>query len=111
MLHMEYKKMRKQDDWELLAPAGSPETFRAVVQAGADAVYVGGAMFGARAYADNFTTEELFEAIDFAHLRGKKVYLTVNTLMKNAEIYSKLYEYLLPFYERGLDAVDRKSVV
>lgn len=97
--------MRKQDDWELLAPAGSPETFRAVVQAGADAVYVGGAMFGARAYADNFTTEELCEAIDFAHLRGKKVYLTVNTLMKNAEIYSKLYEYLLPFYERGLDAV------
>ena len=71
---------------------------------GADAVYVGGSMFGARAYANNFTEEELLEAIDFAHLRGVKVYLTVNTLIKNSEL-SKLYDYLLVYYKRGLDAV------
>ena len=67
-------------------------------------MYVGGSMFGARAYANNFTEEELLEAIDFAHLRGVKVYLTVNTLIKNSE-FSKLYDYLLPYYKRGLDAV------
>ena len=61
-------------------------------------------MFGARAYANNFTEEELLEAIDFAHLRGVKVYLTVNTLIKNSE-FSKLYDYLLVYYKRGLDAV------
>jgi len=75
-----------------------------VIESGADAVYVGGSMFGARAYANNFTEEELLEAIDFAHLRGVKVYLTVNTLIKNSE-FSKLYDYLLPYYKRGLDAV------
>ena len=83
----------RNKDFELLAPAG-----------GADAVYVGGSMFGARAYANNFTEEELLEAIDFAHLRGVKVYLTVNTLIKNSE-FSKLYDYLLVYYKRGLDAV------
>lgn len=65
---------------------------------------MGGSMFGARAYANNFTEEELLEAIDFAHLRGVKVYLTVNTLIKNSE-FSKLYDYLLVYYKRGLDAV------
>ena len=75
-----------------------------MIESGADAVYVGGSMFGARAYANNFTEEELLEAIDFAHLRGVKVYLTVNTLIKNSE-FSKLYDYLLPYYKRGLDAV------
>ena len=64
----------------------------------------GASMFGARAYANNFTEEELLEAIDFAHLRGVKVYLTVNTLIKNSE-FSKLYDYLLVYYKRGLDAV------
>ena len=66
---------------------------------------MGGSSFGARAYADNFTEEELLEAIDYAHLRGKKVYLTVNTLLKNKEINDDLYDYLLPFYLKGLDAV------
>lgn len=75
-----------------------------MIESGADAVYVGGSMFGARAYANNFTEEELLEAIDFAHLRGVKVYLTVNTLIKNSE-FSKLYDYLLVYYKRGLDAV------
>ena len=92
-------------DFEVLAPAGSFQTFKAVIEAGADAVYVGGSSFGARAYADNFTEEELLEAIDYAHLRGKKVYLTVNTLLKNKEINDELYDYLLPFYLKGLDAV------
>ena len=94
----------KKNQLELLAPAGSYDIFRAVLNAGADAVYVGGGQFGARAYANNFTEEELLEAIDFAHLRGVKVYLTVNTLIKNSE-FSKLYDYLLPYYKRGLDAV------
>ena len=92
-------------DFEVLAPAGSFQTFKAVIEAGADAVYVGGSSFGARAYADNFTEEELLHAIDYAHLRGKKVYLTVNTLLKNKEINDDLYDYLLPFYLKGLDAV------
>lgn len=94
----------RNKDFELLAPAGNLEIFKGVIESGADAVYVGGSMFGARAYANNFTEEELLEAIDFAHLRGVKVYLTVNTLIKNSE-FSKLYDYLLPYYKRGLDAV------
>ncbi|RGN20807.1 peptidase U32 family protein [Agathobacter rectalis] len=94
----------RNKDFELLAPAGNLEILKGVIESGADAVYVGGSMFGARAYANNFTEEELLEAIDFAHLRGVKVYLTVNTLIKNSE-FSKLYDYLLPYYKRGLDAV------
>lgn len=94
----------RNKDFELLAPAGNLEIFKGVIESGADAVYVGGSMFGARAYANNFTEEELLAAIDFAHLRGVKVYLTVNTLIKNSE-FSKLYDYLLPYYKRGLDAV------
>lgn len=93
----------RNKDFELLAPAGNLEILKGVIESGADAVYVGGSMFGARAYANNFTEEELLEAIDFAHLRGVKVYLTVNTLIKNSE-FSKL-DYLLVYYKRGLDAV------
>ena len=92
-------------DFELLAPAGSFEILKAVIEAGADAVYVGGSMFGARAYANNFSEEELLEAIDYVHLRGKKLFLTVNTLFKNNEINNTLYDYLLPYYKKGLDAV------
>lgn len=94
----------RNKDFELLAPAGNLEILKGVIESGADAVYVGGSMFGARVYANNFTEEELLEAIDFAHLRGVKVYLTVNTLIKNSE-FSKLYDYLLVYYKRGLDAV------
>lgn len=89
---------------ELLAPAGSYETFLAVIHAGADAVYLGGSQFGARAYADNFQEEELLEAIDYAHIHDRKVYLTVNTLLKEAEL-EQLSAYLRPFYRQGLDAV------
>ena len=90
---------------ELLAPAGSYEAFEAALGAGADAVYVGGPEFGARAYAHNFTQEELMKAIDVAHIHGKKLYLTVNTLLKNRELQERLFEALRPLYECGLDAV------
>lgn len=90
---------------ELLAPAGSFEIFKAVIAAGADAVYVGGNAFGARAYANNFSEEELLEAIDYAHLHHRKLYLTVNTLFKEKELNEQLYPYLLPYYKQGLDAV------
>lgn len=96
---------RQKREIELLAPAGSYETFCAVVRAGADAVYLGGSRFGARAYADNFKEEELLAAIDYAHIHGRQVYLTVNTLFKEEELEEQLYEYLRPYYERGLDAV------
>lgn len=89
---------------EILAPAGSYESLRAAVCAGADAVYIGGMQFGARAYAKNLTQEELEEAIDYVHIHGRKFYLTVNTLLKDKEI-DRLYEYLKPYYERGLDGV------
>lgn len=97
--------MRKDNETiELLAPAGSYDALRAVVSAGCDAVYIGGTRFGARAYADNPEEELLIRGIDHAHMRGVKVYLTVNTLLKNAEL-SELRDYLLPYYEAGLDAV------
>ncbi len=89
---------------ELLAPAGSLETAKAVIGAGADAVYFGGSRFGARAYAGNLQKEEVLEAIDYGHIHGRKMFLTVNTLLKEAELEEELYEYLLPFYEQGLDA-------
>ena len=89
---------------ELLAPAGSMEAFVGAINAGADAVYLGGDRFGARAYADNFHTKELAECIRYAHIRGRRVYMTVNTLMKEKEL-QELYEYLLPVYQAGLDGV------
>lgn len=97
--------MNNHQKIELLAPAGSYESFEAALGAGADAVYVGGAAFGARAYAQNFGQEELLRAIRTAHIHGKKLYLTVNTLLKNKELKEQLYDYLAPYYEAGLDAV------
>ena len=91
--------------YEILAPAGSYKCMVAAFNAGADAVYLGGNMFGARANAENFTEEEILIAIDYAHIRGKKIFLTVNTLLKNNEIEKKLYDYIKPFYIAGLDAV------
>src|SRR5699024_5574279 len=90
---------------ELLAPAGSYEALTAALAAGADAFYLGGAAFGARAYAKNLTEEEILRAIDFVHLHGKKLYLIVNTFFKEEELEEQLYEYLLPYYRQGLDAV------
>ncbi|MCC8065676.1 MAG: U32 family peptidase, partial [Clostridiales bacterium] len=90
---------------ELLAPAGSLDALYAAVNAGADAVYVGGRMFGARAYADNPDETELIKGIEYCHLRGKKVYLTVNTLLKERELFDELISFLMPLYRHGLDAV------
>lgn len=90
---------------ELLAPGGSYEGMAAAVNAGADAVYMGGTRFGARAYAQNPEEKELLAAMDYCHLHGRKLYLTVNTLLKETELEQELYNYLLPAYEHGLDAV------
>ena len=89
---------------ELLAPAGNYACFEAAIAAGADAVYLAGNRFGARAYADNFTEEELIKAIDTAHLLDKKVYMTVNTLLKQDEL-TDLLAYMMPYYHAGLDGV------
>lgn len=89
---------------ELLAPAGDPQALRAAVENGADAVYLGGKSFGARAYAENFTREELAEALRYAHVRGVKVYVTVNTLVDNRE-FGKLADYLFFLYQAGVDAL------
>lgn len=76
---------KKNKEYELLAPAGSKESFYAGLRAGADAVYMAYEKFGARAYAGNFSLDDINECIEFAHLYGKKVYLTVNTLLKEKE--------------------------
>lgn len=89
---------------ELLAPAGSPGAFRAAVAAGADAIYVSGKRFGARKSAANFTDAEIEEAIRYAHARGIRVYVTVNTLIHDRELPTVL-EYLIWLYATGVDAV------
>lgn len=88
---------------EILAPAGTYDSLRAAVNAGADAVYLGGRMFGARAFAGNFDEEELIRGIDAAHLSGRRVYLTVNTLLRDEEL-EQVASYIKPYYEAGLDA-------
>ena len=90
---------------ELLSPGGSPEAIRAAVNAGADAVYAGGSRFGARAYADNPDEKGFIDALDYCHLHGVKLYITVNTLLKERELTEQLYEFVAPLYERGVDAV------
>lgn len=91
-------------DVEILAPAGSMECLRAAVAAGADAIYLGGTKFGARAYAQNLSEEDLVQAIEYVHIHGRKIYMTVNTLLKDREL-NELYAYLLPYYRAGLDGV------
>lgn len=88
---------------EILAPAGSKEAVKAAIYAGADAIYIGGNRFGARAFADNPDEEGLKEVLRFVHLYGKKIYLTTNTLVADRE-FSSLYEMVAPLYELGLDA-------
>lgn len=89
---------------EILAPAGSWASMKAAVAAGADAVYMGGTRFGARAYADNPDEKGLLEAIDYVHLHGRRLYMTVNTLFKESEL-KELAEYMTPYYNQGLDGV------
>ncbi len=85
---------------ELLSPAGNAEKMKAAILYGADAVYLSGQIFGMRAAADNFSIDELKEAVGYAHERGVKVYLTVNTMPKEGE-YERLREYFLAL--RGVD--------
>ncbi len=89
---------------ELLSPAGEYSSFLGAINAGADAVYLAGNMYGARASAVNFSNEELIKAIRYAHLFNRKVFLTVNTLTKNNEL-ENLRDFLNPLYQSGLDAV------
>ena len=102
--HTQQRMSMRNKKVELLAPAGNAEAFYGAVHAGADAIYLGGNRFGARAYAENFSEDELVDCIRYAHLLGRKVYLTVNTLVKESE-FSELYEYLMPYYRAGLDGV------
>ena len=100
----EIEKMRDKKKVELLAPAGSLDSLRAAVAAGADAAYMGGPRFGARAYAENADEEGLLGAIDYVHLHGRRLYMTVNTLFKEDEL-DGLVEYMTPFYRQGVDGV------
>jgi putative protease len=89
---------------ELLAPAGDPKSLKAAIAAGADAVYISGKRFGARMFAENFDKIQLKQAIDYAHLRGVKIYVTINTLIKENELQD-LANYFTTLYEIGADAV------
>ena len=89
---------------EILSPAGNYEKMRAAILYGADAVYLAGEAFGMRAAADNFKVEELYSATEYAHARGVKVYLTLNTMPREYE-YSALKKYLLDIKDAGLDAM------
>lgn len=89
---------------ELLAPAGSYESLIAAVNAGADAVYIGGTKFSARAYANNPDEDMLIKGIEYAHIFGVNVYMTLNTLLKESEI-GELFEYIKLYYNAGIDAV------
>ena len=89
---------------ELLAPAGSRNAFLGALAAGADAVYLGGEKFGARAYAENFTQEDIIRSIKEAHIFGKKVYLTLNVLTKESEL-EETVDFAISLYREGLDGV------
>ena len=94
-----------QSKLEILAPAGSLESLKGAIAAGADAVYIGGNRFGARAYADNPDTDDLLSAIDYVHSKDRRIYLTVNTLLKEKELNSELVPFLEKYYRAGVDAV------
>ncbi len=89
---------------ELLAPAGNLEKLKYAIRYGADAVYLGGTEFGLRAFAGNFTDAEMAEAVDFAHSRGKRIYVTVNIIAHNEDLHG-LKDYLLKLQNLGVDAL------
>ena len=97
--------MTKRAKPEILAPAGSMEGLKAAIAAGCNAVYIGGNRFGARAFANNPDQDEMLETIAYCHLHDVKLYMTVNTVLKDREIKEALFSYLRPYYEAGLDAV------
>lgn len=89
---------------ELLAPAGNMDSLKAAVMAGCDAVYLGGVLFGARAFAGNFTNEEIVDAINYAHLYGVKVYVTINTIIYDSEV-ERFLDYVRFLHKNNVDAV------
>ena len=89
---------------ELLAPAGSYDVLITAVNAGADAVYIAGQRYGARAFAKNFTIEEMKKAVKYAHLNGATIHVTVNTLVNDFEL-GDVISYLFLLYKIGVDAV------
>ena len=94
---------------ELLSPVGNKECLYSAIHNGADAVYLGGKLFGARKFAGNFTKEELKEAVEYAHLYGVKVYVTVNTIIYNHEV-DTLLEYVDYLYTIGVDALIMQDI-
>ena len=90
---------------EILSPAGSMESLKAAINAGGDAMYIGGTSFGARASANNLGEDDMLRAIDYAHVHGKQLFLTVNTLVKEQELEEQLYDYLYQYYKHGIDAL------
>ncbi|SHH47570.1 peptidase U32 family protein [Clostridium intestinale] len=89
---------------ELLAPAGSLEKLKTAIDYGADAVYLGGNKLNLRAFADNFTNEQIKEGVEYAHKRGKKVYMTLNVIPHNGDLYG-LEDYLKEIYSLEVDAI------
>lgn len=89
---------------ELLAPAGNLEKLKMAINFGADAVYLGGSKLNLRAFADNFTDDELKEALEYAHERGKRVFVTINVFPHNEDLIG-LEEYLKKLYELKVDAI------
>lgn len=89
---------------ELLVPVGNMDSLKAAVMNGADAIYLGGKRFGARAFAGNFNDEEMVSAIHFAHLYGVKIYVTVNTVVFESEL-EDVYNYCLFLHKTGVDAL------
>lgn len=89
---------------ELLAPAGDFSCLKAAIEAGCDAVYIGGKLFGARAFSSNFTDDEIIKAINYAHLFGVKVYVTTNTLIYDKEV-ERFLEYISFLHKNNVDAV------
>lgn len=94
---------------ELLAPAGNMECLIAAINNGADAIYIGGSLFGARAYAGNFSNDEIIEAINLCHMYGVKLYVTVNTLINESELLDA-YNYVKFLYENNIDAVIMQDI-
>lgn len=101
---MSYQNIDRSKKCELLAPAGGVKSFIAAVENGADAVYVGGPKFSARAHADNFTDDDMVRALDYAHKRGVRVHVTMNTLLRDDEL-SAAVRYAAFLYEHGVDAL------
>ncbi|MDD3852198.1 MAG: DUF3656 domain-containing protein [Syntrophomonadaceae bacterium] len=99
-----FEVLRELSDMELLAPAGNWSAFLAAIGNGADALYLGGSQFSARQGADNFSSEEIARALDYAHLRNKKIYVAVNTLIRDDE-FDPALQFIYQMYKLGVDAI------